>query len=230
MSFNAIHLRRLLTVLALVSITAVGLGQPGLARDSHQDRYGDEYDYDEEEYDDEYEDYTDQTGQTTTGLTQPAALIGACRYSPNQLDVYADAARTRQILTILPDTEVTLTGVVGTGVAEISAPALGWIETARVEPCTDATEPPPDPNEQACYEILTTVTVRTGPSTNFTGIGQIRQGGIAYATTNPPREVSNNGRIWIEIYFPRQGQGWFALTGPSGTGQNAARLPNRECE
>jgi hypothetical protein len=221
---------------AAIVATLMGLEQPGLARgDNHSptDRYGDEYDYDEERYEDEEDIYGDRTGQITTGLTQQSNLIGACRYSPNSLDVYRDAARTQRILTIVPDTELRLTGVVGTSVAEIYSPALGWINTATVEACDDipGPDPNPDPDAQACYEILTTVTVRSGPDGNYPGIGQIRRGGIAYATTNPPTaSVSSDRRRWIEIYFPRQGRGWFSLTGSGGAGQNAVRLPDEECE
>ncbi|WAL59196.1 hypothetical protein [Thermocoleostomius sinensis] len=218
--------------LAAIGTMVIGWEQPAVARgDQHSPthRYGDEYDYHEERYEDSEEVYGDRTWQTITGLTQQSNLIGACRYSLNSLDVYRDAARTQRILTIVPDTELRLTGVVGTGVAEIYSPALGWISTATIEAC-DAI-PAPEPAAQACYEILTTVTVRSGPDGSYPGIGQIRRGGIAYATTNPPTvSVSRDRRRWIEIYFPRQGQGWFSLTGSGGAGQNAVRLPDEQCD
>jgi hypothetical protein len=241
MNWKIIHPKRKihsLRLAAAIVATVIVVGQPVLAggdtqSQGHQSQnydFGEEYDYDQERYEDEYDD---RAVQSTTELTQQFNLIGACRYSPNSLDVYRDAARTQRILTIVPYTELSLTGVVGTSVAEIYSPALGWINTATVEDCDDAPDPDPDPDpdEQACYEILTTVTVRSGPDGSYPGIGQIRRGGIAYATTNPPTaSVSSDRRRWIEIFFPRQGRGWFSLTGPGGAGQNAVRLPDEECD
>lgn len=65
-------------------------------------------------------------------------LINTCRYSPTlNLDVFADAGRTRRLFTLIaPNTQVILTGLTGTGMAQIKDPALGWVLTASVEPCT----------------------------------------------------------------------------------------------
>lgn len=218
---------------------------------NHSEQYAnDRYEYYEEgeNYEDEYyeDDYENNyengnyennelrqqtTLQNTTGLTQQSNLIGACRYSPNSLDVFADAGRVERLLTIAPYTELTLTGVVGTSIAEIRYPAHGWISTLTVESCDTTAPQPPDPDETACYRVLTNVTVRTAPSIRASALGYIRTGGIAYATTNPPSEsISSDGRTWIEIDDFLGDDGWIAITGPNGDGTNVTRLPGDECE
>lgn len=188
-------------------------------------------DYYVDEYSEEEEHRQQTTTQNTTGLTQQANLISACRYSPNTLDVFTDAAQTQRLLTIASYTPVTLTGVVGAGIAEIRYPADGWISTLALESCGDTPAPIPDPDETACYRVLTNVTVRTAPSIRASALGYIRTGGIAYATTNPPNEVfSSDGRTWIEIDDFLGSDGWIAITGANNTGANAVRLAGDECE
>lgn len=250
-----------IVMLAMVLATTIGSGSQALANEpsaqhpashtnqpSNQDsnrseQYAnDRYEYYEEGENYEDEDYEDEnyennqlrqqtTIQSTTGLTQQSDLIGVCRYSPNGLDVFVDAGRAERLLTIAPYTELTLTGVVGTGIAEIRYPAHGWISTLTVESCDTTTPPPPDPDETACYRVLTNVTVRTAPSIRASALGYIRTGGIAYATTNPPSEsISSDGRTWIEIDDFLGDDGWIAITGPDGNGSNVTRLPGEECE
>ncbi|PSB20800.1 hypothetical protein C7B76_05860, partial [filamentous cyanobacterium CCP2] len=84
-----------------------------------------------------------QVAQTTTSLSEQADLIGACRVSSGSLDVFADAARTRRLLTLAPNVQITLTGVVGTGIAEIRYPAHGWVTTLTAEPCPGTPSPTP---------------------------------------------------------------------------------------
>lgn len=232
----------------------------------------------------------------TTELYERSDLIGACRVSPNSLDVFADSDRTRRLLTLAPSIPMTLTGIVGNGIAEISYPARGWISTVTVETCSDVPTPVPAPSplpspqpspvptpiptpvptpapfpspdpfpmpspipspaptpapyplpspvpapvptpspsptlidSRACYRVLTTVTVRTGPSLAYPAIGQIGRGGIAYATVNPPTESqAGDGRIWTEIDFLGT-PAWFSRTGPGGGGSNAIPLPSDHC-
>jgi hypothetical protein len=185
-------------------------------------------------------------GQTTTGLSEQDNLIGACRVSSSSVDVFADAARTRRLLTLAPNVHMTLTGVVGTGIAEIRYPAFGWVNTLSVEPCLGTSAPIPAPAPapaptpaptptptpitlQACYRVLAAVNIRTGPNLNFPSVGQIGSGGIAYATTNPPTEVvAPDGRIWVEIEF-LETIGWLSRSGQGGSGVNALRLPDEQC-
>lgn len=81
----------------------------------------------------------------TTELYERSDLIGACRVSSNSLDVFADSDRTRRVLTLAPSIQMTLTGIVGDGIAEISYPARGWISTVTVEACSDVPTPAPAP-------------------------------------------------------------------------------------
>jgi len=253
MHLDTIGFQKSIVAVVMVLATTVWSSAPALAsapilkRSDRPDRYAnnhhadhnanvnddanDNNDYYVDEYSEEVERRQQTTTQNTTGLTQQADLISACRYSPNNLDVFADAAQTQRLLTIAPYTPVTLTGVVGSGIAEIRHPADGWISALTLESCSDPSVPIPDPDETACYRVLTNVTVRTAPSIRASALGYIRTGGIAYATTNPPNEVfSSDGRTWIEIDDFLGSDGWIAITGANNTGTNAVRLAGDECE
>lgn len=201
-----------------------------------------------------------QTQQTiVSGLSEQPRLVGACRFSPEQgLDIYEDAARTRRIRTLTAPTEgVYLTGIVGTGLAQIKQPVLGWIGTATVEPCTTPTPAPspapapsprptpspaptpapapaptptPTPNARICYQVVAgQLTVRTKADGNAPALGVYGSGSVIYATTNPPREqVTSDGRIWVEITAPN-GTGWISRTGPNGNGQNVVQVVDSQC-
>ncbi len=181
------------------------------------------------------------TTPIVSGLSEQPRLINACRFSPEQsLVIYEDAARTRILRTLTAPTEgVFLTGIVGTGLAQIKQPVLGWIGTGTIEPCTTpiptpgptpAPTPTPTPSTQACYEVRAAqLTVRTSTSTTATALGVYGSGSKIYATANPPREVTgSDGRIWTEIKAPN-GNGWVSRTGPNGVGENAVRLADSEC-
>ncbi|MCU0524958.1 MAG: hypothetical protein MUF72_09055 [Elainella sp. Prado103] len=202
-----------------------------------------------------------QLAQTATptpvvsGLSEQPRLINACRFSPEQgLEIFEDAARTRRIRTLTAPTQgVILTGIVGTGLAQIKDPVLGWIGTAVVEPCTTPTPTPtpaptptptptpapaptpaptPTPSAQACYQVVSPqLTVRTTPNLGAPALGVYASGALVAATTNPPREQSTpDGRIWVEVKAPN-GTGWMSRTGPNATGENAVRVTDRSaCE
>lgn len=236
MNLDAIDPKQAIVALLITLTTIAGAGAPALANGTASGRYDrskqsqNEYEYYEEG---EFDEDDQRFQQTTTGLTQRSDLIGACRYSPNRLDVFAEAGQTERLLTIAPDTPVTLTGVVGTGIAEIRYPADGWISTLTLESCVDEDDPDPfpPPEQDACYRTLTNVTVRTAPSVNARSLGYIRTGGIAYPTTHPPNEaISSDGRTWIEIDGFLGDDGWIAITGVNGTGSNVEGLPDQECE
>lgn len=226
------------TVALLLALTASALvGVPASANGTSTQHYDrsesspSDY-YERGEYDEDTQRRL-ETLQDTPGLTQQSNLIGSCRYSPDSLDVFADAGRVERLLTIAPNTAVTLTGVVGNGIAEIRYPAQGWISTLTVETCSNGTTPPPTPEPEtfACYRTLTNVTVRTNPSINARALGYIRTGGIAYPTTNPPNNaVSGDGRTWIEIDDFLGDDGWIAITGANGSGTNVEGLPQEECD
>lgn len=247
MNLDTIDSRRSMVAFVIVLATTAWSGSPALANErtveradrsnqyanNHHTNHNNDYYVDEyNEAEERRQQTTTQTPtQNTTGLTQQADLISACRYSPNSLDVFSDAAQTQRLLTIAPYTPLILTGVIGTGIAEIRHPADGWISTLTVESCGDVPAPIPDPNETACYRVLTNVTVRTAPNIRASALGYIRTGGIGYATTNPPNEVfSSDGRTWIEIDDFLGSDGWIAITGANNTGTNAVRLAGDECE
>lgn len=196
-----------------------------------------------------------------SGLSEQPRLIGVCRFSPEQsLDIYADAARTRRIRTLTAPTQgVFLTGIVGTGLAQIKDPVLGWIGTATVEPCTTPTPTPsptpapapsptpapapaprptptpaptptPTPIGKACYQVTAPqLTVRTTPSNTSPALGVYGAGSVVTASTNPPREQTSGDGRLWAEVAAPNGNGWISLTGPNGNGENAVRLEDGQC-
>ncbi|GAB4231630.1 MAG: hypothetical protein Kow00121_59890 [Elainellaceae cyanobacterium] len=179
----------------------------------------------------------------TIPISERVDLIGACRQTNRTVEVFRDTALSpvNRVGTFAANTPVRLTGVIGTGRAQVYWPTtwppsgtisvVGWVNSAFLTTCNNN----PPPVTQACYQINTDfLTVRTAPSSTAAARGSLRAGTIATATTNPPTErTSPNaapdfGRIWAEINF--QGSpGWIARTGPNGVGNNATRLPDAQC-
>jgi hypothetical protein len=68
-----------------------------------------------------------------------ANYIGQCRSSgKTPLKVYADTAKTQTVSELQPFTRVTLTGVLGEGIVQISQPSVGWVEAATLLTNCDA--------------------------------------------------------------------------------------------
>lgn len=170
------------------------------------------------------------------GLTENTEYIAACRRTNTTVEVFSNSALTpaNRIGTFTPNTQVTLTGVLAPGRAQVYrqvAPdtivVVGWVDASKLTTCGS-------PSTKACYGVNTDLTVRTSPSVTATPRGTIPAGAIALATTNPPTERTspntspNFGRIWAEIVY-LNGPGWISRTGTYGQGNNATRLPDAQC-
>jgi hypothetical protein len=70
---------------------------------------------------------------TTVPLSEKASYIGTCRsIGVEALKVYADTAQTQEVSELPAFSKITLTGVLGQGIAQISQPAMGWVKTANL--------------------------------------------------------------------------------------------------
>jgi hypothetical protein len=176
-----------------------------------------------------------------TPLFQRASYINTCRRTNASVEVFADVALSpvNRVGSLAPNTQVTLTGVLADGRAQIyrrTSPdvitVVGWVNSAYLTSCN---QPPPPPG-RACYQVnFNNLSVRSGPSTVSAYRGSVGAGTVVYATSNPPREQTSPnsapdfGRIWAEINF--QGNpAWISRTGEYGVGNNATRLADTQCQ
>lgn len=191
-----------------------------------------------------------QTVAQANRLSEQRSLIGACRVSAQNLDVYADSSRTVRLATIAPNVQVTLTGVTGTGVAEIRYPSEGWVDTSTMVACPSGSpsvtptpsptptptptpsptpSPTPTPGARACYRVdVSALSVRSAPTSNANLLGFVDFGQVVYATTNPPNERLSETRVWVAINYQNR-EGWIARTGANQIGNNIVRLPDAQC-
>ncbi|MBF2073582.1 MAG: hypothetical protein IGS50_07455 [Synechococcales cyanobacterium C42_A2020_086] len=166
------------------------------------------------------------------------SFVNTCRRTNRTVEVFSEPTLNpvNRVGTLTPNTQVTLTGVLDTGRAQVyrrdgaGITVVGWVNAAFLTSC-DA----PIPTTNARYQILFNgLTVRSNPSVGASIRGTLPAGAIVCATTNPPREETspnappNFGRIWAEISF--QGSpGWISRTGENGLGANAIRLADAPC-
>lgn len=171
---------------------------------------------------------TTELAQATVAISENPNLIRVCRRTNREVPLFSNTALTpaNRIGTAGPNTEVTLTGIVGQGIAQVFylAPnqtvVVGWLQSANLAPCQ-----PTPPVTRACYRADTTLTVRNRPGTSSPSvpIGEVAAGRIVFATTNPPTTQAADTRTWLQITFAN-GSGWVSLTGPNNQGFNLTRL------
>jgi hypothetical protein len=165
-------------------------------------------------------------------LYERPTYIGQCRSSgATLLTVYEDSSLTRPIDDIDPYTRITLTGVLGTGVAQVEEP-LGWVRAATLLlNCNASGDPDPDP-VGACFRVVPTsgLIAREAPG----GTAQTYQGQIdgpagnsrVYGTV-PPQRQTVSPHIWQRVYYTslsgNERLGWVAEA--RGTQRNLVACP-----
>lgn len=166
-------------------------------------------------------------------LFERPSYIGQCRSSgATLLTVYEDSSLTRPVDDIEPYTRVTLTGVLGTGVAQLEDP-LGWVRAATLLTNCDAGEDPdPDP-VGACFRVVPTsgLIAREAPA----GAAQTYQGQTdgpagnsrVYGTV-PPQQQTASPYTWQRVYYTslsgEERLGWVAEA--RGTQRNLVACPS----
>lgn len=164
-------------------------------------------------------------------LAQPADIPlyerpsynNTCRSSgTGAVTIYSNAAQTQVVRQLPPYTRITLTGVLGQGIAQIQQPALGWVRTATLLADCNAGSNPGTP-VGACYQIAPPeMLVRTAP--NGVNLATVFMNERVYATNPPQRQTTSDGRVWLRIYYKgTTNLGWLAETGTRGLGLNLER-------
>lgn len=176
-----------------------------------------------------------QTEAINSGLYANEAYIRACRETNTAVQVYDNsdlAPVTNRIGTLPTNTEVTLTGVLAPGTAQVYVEGgglsdiqpVGWIDAAALGPCDTTAETPPT-TAQACFAADVNLNVRSQPIASSEWLGTYGAGDVIYATAKPPiqRKSPNYGRIWMEVDYQGQ-EGWVAQTGRYGTNSNVTPI------
>ncbi len=173
------------------------------------------------------------------GLREDQGLIRKCRQLNRTLEVFDNTnlgPSANRIGTLAAGTQVTLTGVVTQGRAQVflgngtlsSIQPVGWLSAAGLTTC--GSTPPPTGN-RACFRANFDLNVRSRPTLSSTLVANYNAGDTVIATTNPPtQQTSPNaspdfGRVWMAVTIFNGGTGWVARTGPNGQGSNVTSIP-----
>ena len=170
-----------------------------------------------------------------SGLYSNEAYIRACRETNTTVQVYDNsdlAPVTNRIGTLPANTQVTLTGVLATGTAQVyiqggglsDVQPVGWIDAAALGPCEDESVVGTPAESQVCFAADVNLNVRSQPATNSAVLGSYRAGNVIYTTAEPPIErIAPVGRVWMEVDY--QGEdGWVAQTGRFGNNSNVTPI------
>jgi hypothetical protein len=169
----------------------------------------------------------------TSSLYENQGYIRECRATNTTVPVYDNVdlePLANRIGTLPPDTEVTLTGVLAPGAAQVfltggglsTVQPVGWISAAALGPCDIATTPTP---AQECFRADVNLNVRSRPTINAALVGYYPAGEVIFTTTEPPTEsispttAPDYGRVWMEVDLNNQ-EGWIARTGRYGNNSN----------
>lgn len=161
---------------------------------------------------------------TDVQVFERPSYVNTCRNSgANTLAVYTSTAQGTVVRQLQPYTRITLTGVLGDGVAQIREPAVGWVRSATLLTNCDA-RPPVDPVGQ-CYQVTQPeLVVRSAPYGTI--LSSVLSGDRIYGTNPVQRQTTADGRIWQRVYYRgTTNLGWVAETGTGGIGINFVRCP-----
>ncbi|BAU44469.1 hypothetical protein [Leptolyngbya sp. O-77] len=161
---------------------------------------------------------------TDVQVFERPSYVNTCRNSgASTLAVYTSTAQGTVVRQLPPYTRITLTGVLGDGVAQIREPAVGWVRSATLLTNCDA-RPPVDPVGQ-CYQVTQPeLIVRSAPYGTI--LSSVLSGERIYGTNPVQRQTTADGRIWQRVYYRgTTNLGWVAETGTGGIGINFVRCP-----
>lgn len=83
-----------------------------------------------------------QLAQEPSALSERADYVGACRASgPTTIAVFEDSRLTKPAGNVPANTQVVLSGILGSGIAQIKAPTIGWVQSANLKLCSGGTPP-----------------------------------------------------------------------------------------
>ncbi len=191
--------------------------------------------------------------QETTALTERSDYVGVCRTTANAAPLYENARLTKEISLVPANTQVTLTGVVGNGIAQIKQPEVGWLRSASLlSRCGDGTVSPLPPDidtnpiycrrlrsaqvDGAAYAYLNAGLVAFdqpgGTMHRYRGQPDGPSGAAVVRLTQSPAQTQVYGdRDWVRVKYRSQSGsqriGWIALGSTGGLRSLANCLPGQ---
>jgi hypothetical protein len=196
---------------------------------------------------------TAQVVQTppATQLTERVSAINTCRNTGNNpLPVYSDTAQTQAIGRLQPFTKVTLTGILGPGIAQVREPIVGWIQSATLQ--TDCNARPGGtgtgtgsgtgtgtgtgtgaPRRGTCFVVLTNgglfaYDTPGGPQQTFEGQNDGPDAGSRVFAVDPVQRAVANNRRFVRAFYTSisnaERVGWIS-EGPVGGTNNLGTCP-----
>ncbi len=185
----------------------------------------------------------------TTPLNEKASYVGTCRSSGSDtVSVFADTAQSKPVGTLKPFTRIVLTGVLGSGIVQITDPLVGWIKTDTLltnceakAPGSSAPKPTPAPaptptptpapesgNATPAAKACFLVVPKEGLAARETPNGKIQAskfgndgplGGSQVLTTDPVERTTAGDRIWLKVTYD-------SANGGKRTGWISEGVPN----
>jgi hypothetical protein len=169
------------------------------------------------------------------GLEENQGLIRQCRQLNQTVEVFDSTSLgpvTNRLGTLSAGTQVSLTGVVVQGRAQIFLPnnfnglspsqPVGWVSAAFLTNCGGS----PPPTSKACFRANLPLQVRTAPSTNAGIIANYNTSDTIYASTNPPtRQTPGDGFTWVQVAVFDGSIGWVTEFTSNGQVQDITPIP-----
>jgi len=174
-------------------------------------------------------------------LSENPTFIGACRQVNRTTEIFQNTAlgpQDQRIGSVTSGTKVWLTGVLGSGLAQIKTTTpttavglVGWVSAANLTGC----DTPPPPTDK-CYIIKTSTapngllayTIPTSQPQTYNGKSDGPAGGSkVYLTSSSPQTVA--GRTYVEVTYtslsgnPRTG--WISQGGGTPGSANSNLAP-----
>lgn len=177
-------------------------------------------------------------------LTERPSYVSQCRGVNRTTEVFNNSSlspATSRVGTLAAGTEITLTGVLREGRAQVYLPTdndliqvLGWVDAGDLGPCDDDGDD--GSVTDLCYRADVALIVRDRPTTASPIVDGYQTGETIYPTTNPPTQRTSPpgspdfGRVWLEVAPTPNTDGWISRTGTGGFGSNITRLPASACQ
>ncbi len=179
-------------------------------------------------------------------ISERTDLINACRITGAAVTLYADTALTRSIGSVTVNSSVSLTGIVGSGIAQIKAPVVGWISAVNLKTCGDGPGAglPSDIDTNPVYCRRLRNSIVDGPDYKDLDAGLVARevpngaiqtyqgspdgpggGSVVRITATTPESQNYDGRTWVKVRYTGvsggKRVGWVS-NGPIGTARNLA--------
>ncbi|MDY7015699.1 MAG: SH3 domain-containing protein [Cyanobacteriota bacterium] len=149
-------------------------------------------------------------------------LVGQCRAAKRPIFIYSERSTTsNRVRALSTNDRVTLADNGGDGWIAVNAPVTGFVQTADLKLCTQAS--PPQPSPDLCRQTTVDLNVREEPNLNARVVRLLRAG--QQVTLESDRTTTDaNGRVWAEISSPVAG--WIS-TRPDEGRSNITPCSNR---